>query len=224
MTGSGSTHPTELLIVDQFVDHRPLRAGPQLELTEAHLEGIKQQQTAAEGGADAGDDLDRFGGLDHPNDSRQHPHNSAFSAGGDQARRWRLGEEVAVVGAFGIQVEHRGLTFKAEDRAIDIGLAEQHAGVIDEVARGEVVGAVANDVVGTNDLQRVLTGEGGLVEIHLAVGVDLQDAGLGRFDLGLANPTGAMDHLPLQVAVIHHIEIHDAEAAHTRRRQIEQQR
>ena len=33
-----------------------------------------------------------------------------------------------------------------------------------------------------------------------------------------------MDHLPLQVAVIHHIEIHDAEAADTSCRQIQQQR
>ncbi|BAU40204.1 hypothetical protein O77CONTIG1_00001 [Leptolyngbya sp. O-77] len=33
-----------------------------------------------------------------------------------------------------------------------------------------------------------------------------------------------MDHLPLQVGVIHHVKIHNADAANTRRRQIEQQR
>ena len=46
------------------------------------------------------------------------------------------------------------------------------------------------------------------------MGIELQDAGLGRFDLGLANPAGAMDHLALEVGVVDHIEIDDAEPAY----------
>ena len=202
------------MVINKFVDHRALGVGPQLQLAELHRQGIEQQQPAAEGGADAGDDLHRLGGLDHADDSGQHAHHAALGAGGHHARRRRLREKVPVVGAGCIQVEHRGLTFKAEDRAVDIWLTQQHAGVVHQVAGGEVVRAVADQVVAGNDLQGIFAGEGGLVEIHLAVGIDLQDAGLGRFNLGLANPAGAMDHLALEVGVVDHIEIDDAEPAY----------
>ncbi len=123
-----------------------------------------------------------------------------------------------------IKVEHRGLAFEAEDRAIHIRFAQQHAGVVHQVAGGEVVGAIADDVVRTHDVECVLTAEGGFVEIHLAVGVDLENPGFGRFDLRFAHPAGAMDHLPLQVGVIHHVEVHDADSPNAGGGQIEQQR
>ena len=55
------------------------------------------------------------------------------------------------------------------------------------------------------------------------MGVDLQDPGLGRFDLGFADPAGAVDHLALQVAVVHHVEIDDAQAPYPGSSQIKQQ-
>ena len=223
MARGTAPHAAELLVVDQFVDHRPLGIGPELELPKLHAQGIKEEQPAAQGGADTGDDFHGLGGLNHPNDSGEYAHHAALGAGRNHARRRWLGEEVAVVRALGIQVEHRGLAFKTEDRAVHVGFAEQHAGVVHQVTGREVVGAVANDVVTPNDLEGVVTGERCFVEIHLAVGIDLEDAGLGRFDLGLAHPGGAVDHLALQIAVVNHVEIDNAQAAHTRRRQIEQQ-
>ena len=218
-----AAHATELLVVDQFLDHRSLGVGPELQLAETHLEGIKQQQSPTEGGADAGDDLDGLRGLNHADDPGQHAHHAALGAGGHHARRRRLGKQIAVVGACGIQVEHGGLAFEAEDRAVDVGLAQQHTGVVDQVAGRKVVRAVADNVVGTHDVESVLARERRFVEIHLAVGIDLEDARLGRFDLGLADPAGAMDHLPLQIAVIDDVEVDNAKATHACSGQIQQQ-
>ena len=52
----------------------------------------------------------------------------------------------------------------------------------------------------------------------------LQDARFGALQLGRAHACGAVDNLALQVAVVHHVEIHDADAAHARRRQVQRQR
>ena len=52
-------------------------------------------------------------------------------------------------------MEDRGLPLKAEDGAIDIRLIEQHARVIHEIARGEVVRAIDDDVVIAEEIERV---------------------------------------------------------------------
>jgi hypothetical protein len=51
------------------------------------------------------------------------------------------------------------LSFETKNRAVDIWLAEQDAGVVDEVARGEVVGAVDDDVMILKKFQGILAGE-----------------------------------------------------------------
>ena len=55
------------------------------------------------------------------------------------------------------------------------------------------------------------------------MGVDLMNPSFGRLDLGPTDPTGAMDHLALQVAVVNDVKIDDAEASHPSCRQIQQQ-
>ena len=56
------------------------------------------------------------------------------------------------------------------------------------------------------------------------MGVDLENPRLGRFDLGFADPAGAVDHLALQVGVIDHVEVDDADAANAGCGQVQQQR
>jgi len=51
------------------------------------------------------------------------------------------------------------LPFEAENRAVDIGLAEQDAGVVDEIARGEIVGAIDDDVEVLEKFEGVGAGE-----------------------------------------------------------------
>ena len=99
-----------------------------------------------------------------PGQNAQH---SAFGAARHQAGRRRLGIQAAIARAALIS-EHRGLPFEAENRAVDVRLVQQHAGVVHQIAGGEVVGAVDDDVVILEDLERVLAGERHFVPIELA--------------------------------------------------------
>ena len=75
-----------------------------------------------------------------------------------ESRRRRIRVEAAVARSVG-RVEDRRLAVETEDAAVDIRLLQQHADVVDEVARGEVVGAVDDQVIGTADLHCVRRGE-----------------------------------------------------------------
>src|SRR5207247_2966886 len=101
--------------------------------------------------------------------------------------------------------------------------AQQHAGVIHQVARGKVVGAVDHDVVVLHDVERVLAGDGDFVPVDLHEWIDVQHAVGGRVQFLASDVFGAVDNLPLQVRVIHHIEIHEPDAAHARCRQVQAQ-
>src|ERR1700733_14032199 len=87
----------ELLIVDQLC-HGGVRAADgavgilaQLELAEAHVERIDQEQAPDERLAFAEDQLDDLCGLDDADEAGQNAKYAAFRAGGDQPRRRRFG-------------------------------------------------------------------------------------------------------------------------------------
>ena len=73
-------------------------------------------------------------------------------------------------------------------------------------------------------LHGVVGGERLVVDIHLDVRVEIEHALAGRFDLQLADAGGAVDHLALQVGVIHHVVIHQADAPDPGRRQVQRHR
>ena len=115
----------------------------------------------------------------------QHAEHAALGAARHQSRRRRLGVEAAVAGPF-LGVEHRRLALEPEDAAVDVRLAQQHAGVVHQVAGREVVGPVDDDVVVPDDLERVLGREPGLVPDRRSrsglrsVSRALADSSLGR--------------------------------------------
>ena len=88
--------------------------------------------------------LDDFGGLDDADEAGQDAEHAAFRAGGNEAGRRRFRIEAAVAGAL-LGGEDAGLAFETEDGAVGVGLAGEHAGVVDQVARGKIVGAVGDD-------------------------------------------------------------------------------
>src|SRR5262249_35097628 len=140
---------------------RALGVLAQLELAELHAQSIHQQQAPNQGLTRSQDQLDDLRRLNHAYQSGENSQHSAFGAGRHQPRRWRLRVQAAVARAlFGRK--YAGLAFKAEDRAVHVRLAGEHAGIVHQVARGEVVGAVGDDVELTEQLQRVGTGEPGL--------------------------------------------------------------
>ena len=119
----------------------------------------------------------------------QHAEDAALGAGGDHARRRGLRVEAAVAGAV-LGPEDGGLAVEAVDRAPDVRLVQQHARVVDQVAGGEVVGAVDDQVVWLEDLHHVRRVEPLLVQDHVDVRVDVQDRVLGA-DAALDRPMSA---------------------------------
>ena len=182
----------ELLVVDQLPLRRVFRADralgvlAELELAELHLQRVEQQQPADQRVADPDDQLDDLVGLERADDPGQHAEHAALGAGRHQARRRRLREEAAVARPLR-SPEDRDLALETEDRAVDVGLAQHHAGVVDQVAGREVVGPVHDEVVVLEQVERVAGFEPGLVRDDPDVRVDPAQA-LGRgFDLGPAH-------------------------------------
>jgi len=58
-----------------------------------------------------------------------------------------------------------------------------HARVVDEVARGEIIATIDDDVVPVEDIEHIVCGEAGVVGVNLHVGVEVVDGFLCRFDL-----------------------------------------
>ena len=153
--------------------------------------------------------------MNHTHQSRQDAKHSALSTGRNQPRRWWLGIEAAVARPF-LRVKNRGLPVEAEDRAVDVRLAEEHAGVVDEVARGKVVRAVEDDVVVAQDVECVLGGQRAVVRHDVDVGIEVEQPRACRIQLRRADIGGAVKHLPLQVRDVDVVEVDEPDASHAR--------
>ena len=76
---------------------------------------------------------------------------------------------------------------RAEDRTVEVRPAGQHAGVVDQVPRGEVVGPVHHQVVGPRQLQGVAGVEPGVVRLDPDAGVEVRSR--SRADSSFFRPT-----------------------------------
>ena len=112
----------------------------------------------------------------------QHAEHARFGAARDETRRRRLGVQTPVTRAV-LDREHGRLPFEPEDAAPRVRLSRHHAGVVDEVSRGEVVGAVENDVVARDELQRVRGVERHLVRLDVHVGIQPAEPCSGHLEL-----------------------------------------
>ena len=219
----------EFLIIDELGDgrmiaaHRALGIAPQLQFAEPHRQRIIEHQPADQRLADAQDQLHGLGGLNQPDRSGQNAEHPAFGAAWNQAGRWRLRIQAAIAGAAGIR-EDRGLTLEAEDGSVHVRLLKQHARVVHQIARREVIGSIHHDVVVFQNLERVLAGERNFVPIDLDIRIDVEHRLGRRIQLLLADVLGPVNHLALQIGEIHHVEIHQADAADARRGEIHAER
>ena len=101
-----------------------------------------------------------------PDDPRQHGEHARLGARRRQLGRRRLGQEAAVARAV-VGREHRGLALEPEDRAVHDRDADLEGGVVEQVAHGEVVGAVDHDVVARQDVDHVVGPEAHVVGDHV---------------------------------------------------------
>ena len=95
----------------------------------------------------------------------------------------------------------------------DERLALQDGGVAEEVAGGEVVGAVDEQVVGRAQLQRVGRREAGLDWRAQHLPVDVAEGAGGGGCLGEAEGALAVDDLAVEVGELEVVVVDDAEAA-----------
>src|SRR5579883_200044 len=209
---------TELLVVDQLFHRRMLAANravgilAQLQLAELHAQRINQQQAANQGVAFAEDQLDDLCCLNDTQQSGQDAEHAAFRARRNEPRRWRFRIKAAIAWAV-FRCEDAGLALKAEDGSVGVRLvAAQHAGVIDEIARREIIGAIRDDVVVLDDLKGIGAGEHRLVLHDIQIRIERLQLFRRRFNLGAANVIGAVDDLTLQIALIDYVEINQAES------------
>src|ERR1022692_886073 len=139
--------PAECVVVDQAGDRRVLPADrafrifPDPHRAVAHLQRVIDHQPSRERVADPDDELDGLIDLDGSDRGAEHAEDAALGTGRHHARRRGLRVEAAVARAV-LGPENAGLAVEAVDRSPDVGLAEQHAGVVDQVPGGKVVGAV----------------------------------------------------------------------------------
>ena len=110
------------------------------------------------------------------------------------------------------------------DRGGDQRLAGEVAGVGDQIAGGEIVGAVGDNVVARNQLERVRRREPRHMRFHRHMRIEPLNRGLRAVHLAHADVGRGVDHLPLQVRQRHRVVIDHAERADAGGGQIEQHR
>src|SRR5262249_47820484 len=117
--------------------------------------------------------------------------------------------------------EHAGLPFKAEDRTVYVWLAGQHAGIVYEIAGGEVVGAVSDDVEFAEEFKRIFAGEARFKLADLQKRIDRLEFLYRGVQLLASDVRCRVNDLALQIGVIHHVKIDNSQSADTGRGQVQ---
>src|SRR6185503_11229948 len=121
--------------------------------------------------ADPEEELDDLVRLDRADDTGQHTEDAGLSARRRELR-WRgCREETAIARAL-VRLEDGDLPLEPIDAPVHDRLVPLHRRVVEQVARGEVVGAVNDDVVLGEDAVDVLARQALLVSDDLHVGVE----------------------------------------------------
>src|SRR5208282_1438628 len=208
----------EFRVVDQFGHGGMVPANgtfgilAQFELTETHCERVEEKQPPHEVLAFANNKFERLRRLNRTDDSRQHAENSSFRARRNKPGRRRLRIQAAIARPVWI-AEDCYLTLEPENRTINVRFLEQDAGVVDEIARWEVVCAIDDNIVVFEQFEGIFAGQARFVAVDLDVGIQIVEALGSCFDLWPSDVSGAEQNLPLQIRKIDRIEIDQADAA-----------
>src|SRR5574337_1611381 len=207
--------------------HRTLRIGRQACFVEAHRERIEHQDPADQRFAEAEAKLDRFGGLQHADHARQYAQYAGFRTIRRIFRRGRLREQAAITrrpAPWPACIEHADLPLEALYRAVYQRDAELHAGIVEQVAHREIVGAIQHHV-GTVQ-QRIDVGRGHALRQAFKVHARIQSVQRvrGGIELRHADAVIGVQDLPLQVAALDHVVVRDRQRADARRGEVELRR
>src|SRR5690606_37605872 len=100
---------------------------------------------------------------------------------------------------------------EAQDRTVDVRDAEHHARVVDEITRREVVGAVNDDIVLAQDLERVLARETYIVCDDACVRIERTQPFRRDLDLAPADIARVVEDLALEIAQVDDVVIDNAD-------------
>ena len=91
------------------------------------------------------------------------------------------------------------LAFELEDRAMDEGFIEEESGIICAEARGEIIGAVEDEVVVFDDIETVIGVEIARMLHDFDMRVHRGDARTGAFQLGCSHPVAIVEDLAMEI-------------------------
>ena len=224
-----AANAAKFVVIDEFVNramraaHGAVRVLAQLELAESHSQCVKQEQATNEIVPTAENELDCFHRLDRANDSGQNAEHSAFRAGRHESRWRRFGIEAAVARPVG-HAENADLPFEPENRAVHVGLTEQNARVIHEVASRKIVRAVHDDIEVFEQIEGVGAGQLCFERLDLDIRIEVRKARPGGLALGLAHIAAAKGDLALEICEVDDIKVNQAKLTDTRGRKIQAKR
>jgi hypothetical protein len=146
------------------------------DLAKAEVKGLIEKEATCKRSSDAEKQFYGLCSLDETDYARKNAKNAPFGAVCDRAgRRW-LRKQATITRSAKMWSEDTGLSVKAGDGSVDVCLLEEHAGVVCEVAGGEIIRAVNDYVVGSDDIEGVFAGKTGVVLGNLNVGIESEDA------------------------------------------------
>src|SRR5574341_373876 len=219
---------TEFVLVDEVRDRRMVAAdrtggGPtDLHHPELHPQRIEEQQAAHQRLAQSQEQLDRLDALNGGHHAAQHAEYARLRAAWHQAGGGRSRVQTAVAALSGN--EHGDLALELEDAPVHQGLVQEDAGIVGQVAGGKIVATVDDDVVLRKDVLHVFRLQGLMVWDHLHVRVEVRDRFYGGLHLGSPDVVDMVQDLSLEVAQVHHVEVHHPQGADACRRQVEGRR
>jgi hypothetical protein len=121
-------------------------------------------------------------------------------------------------------VEDAELALEALDRPVDERLARDDAGVVHEVAGGEVVRAVDHDVAGAHQVEGIGPGEPDRTRGSIPI-AELSAARRRAAASALFSPTSRREeHLALEVRGLDPVRVDDHDPPHAGRREVQQRR
>jgi hypothetical protein len=120
--------------------------------------------------------------------------------------------------------EDAGLPFKTKDRPVDVRFARKHARIIHQIAGRKVIGAVGDNVEVAEEFQRILAAQPRIKLTNVQEWINRRQFFGSGIQLLAPNVGRRVNDLPLQVGVIHYIEIDQAERAYASGRKVQGQR
>ena len=209
----------ELHVVDVLGDRRVVPADRALgiatdrDLGERGRERVEEQQPPDQRVADAERQLERLVRLQRADHAGQHAEDAALGAARRQLGRRRLREQAAVARAL-VRLEDRRLALEAEDRAVH---DRDRRARRPRRSAGSGWGSCrprrrSRPIPAPRIVVDVLRGEPLLDRDDLDVRVELLERAPRRSRLRLAEARGRVQHLALEIRLVHDVVVDDARA------------